>query len=52
MSYVVKIQTTCGEVKEKTFPTYRESLCYATNYRRVKISQILQDKKVINEFHY
>lgn len=52
MSYIVLTENKDGSHDEKTFSSYRESVCFATNFRRIKASKILKDKKVINKFHY
>lgn len=50
--YIVKIKNINGETHERSFSTYREALCYATNYYRVKKSIVLKDQDQIAEFKF
>ncbi|MFC0277003.1 hypothetical protein ACFFH2_09860 [Enterococcus devriesei] len=50
--YIVQVETLVGERIEEYFKTYREALCCATNYERVKMSKILKLGELVNEFNY
>ncbi|RCA10762.1 hypothetical protein EA71_01515 [Enterococcus durans] len=52
MQYIVVIEKLDGERVQKEFSNYREALCCATDYRRVKQSKILKEKTIVNEFYY
>lgn len=52
MEYLVKIETLAGKKQEKSFQTYREALCCATDYAHLKFSKIIKQDKIINEFKF
>lgn len=52
MNYTVKVKTVVGATEEKLFKSYREALCYATNYAQVKASQVIKGHQLINDFKF
>lgn len=52
MIYSVIAVTATEEKKEKNFRTYREALCYATDFRKIRISQVLKNQVVVADFSY
>lgn len=52
MKYLVQVETLTGERQEKGFQNYREALCCATNYSRLKFSKVIQQGEVINQFRF
>ncbi|MDT2735903.1 hypothetical protein P7H00_01985 [Enterococcus pseudoavium] len=50
--YLVQVETIVGEMIEETFKTHREALCYATNYKKVKLSKVFKAGAIISEFNY
>lgn len=52
MKYLVQVETLTGEKQEKGFQSYREALCCATNYARLKFSKVIRQGEVINEFKF
>ncbi|WP_438789128.1 hypothetical protein [Enterococcus sp. DIV0756] len=50
--YLVQVETVVGEMTEETFTTYREALCYATNYAKVKMSRVFRSGEILHEFNY
>lgn len=52
VKYVVVCITREKQKEEKTFKTCREAFCYATNYNRVKISEVFKGNQLIKKFKY
>ncbi|MDR1606173.1 MAG: hypothetical protein LBS41_03570 [Streptococcaceae bacterium] len=52
MSYTVQVETITGQYLEKTFDHYREAMCFATNYYENKMSKILKQEQLVNEFRF
>ena len=52
MKYTVLIKKCKGQQEEKHFSTYRDALCYATNYHVVKSSIILKNQCKVAEFKF
>ena len=52
LNYSVIAVTSTKETKEKHFKTYREALCYATNFREIQKSEIYKDEKMLIDFSY
>ena len=50
--YVVKQITRQGKVYIEKFSTYRETLCCATNFRKIKHSEIIKGNEQLNRFDY
>lgn len=52
MIYTVKIINIAGEIQKRKFNTYREALCYATDYNRVKQSVVLKNQTQLTKFQF
>ncbi len=51
-AYLVQVKLLSGKKIEKVFQTYREALCFATDYLHVKHSRIIRREVLLNEFNY
>lgn len=38
--------------QEKQFQKYREALCYATNFRKIKRSEVFKEDTLVISFEY
>ena len=52
MIYLVIAMTIADGTIQKQFRTYREALCYATDYRHIRSSRILKHQNVLADFSY
>lgn len=50
--YIVLIEYIDGRTAKKSYDNYRDSLCTATDYARVKASKIIQQELLLNEFKF
>lgn len=52
MKYLVEVTTHPGEVKKKEFNNYRDALCYATDFFKVRKSEVTRNGEVINNIQF
>lgn len=51
-SYVVEIKDKQDNFRKRVFNTYRDALCCATNYNKVKEAKVIKDKEIVGVFSF
>lgn len=52
MKYLVVCTNRDKSKEEKKFRTCREALCYATDYTKIKNSEVYKEKRLVQKFKY